>query len=56
LNVPVPTTAVSNECLTAARGMGWEKLDFAVMFDVLATMSGVKTAHVRRTTETGDKK
>ena len=43
LNVPVPTTAVSNEFLTAARGMGWEKLDFAVMFDVLAHMSGVTT-------------
>jgi 3-hydroxyisobutyrate dehydrogenase-like beta-hydroxyacid dehydrogenase len=41
LNVPLPTTAVSNEFLTAARGMGWEKLDFAVMFDVLARMSGV---------------
>ncbi len=43
LNVPMPTTAASNEFLTAARGMGWEKLDFAVMFDVLAKMSGVKT-------------
>jgi len=43
LNVPVPTTAISNEFLTAARGMGWEKLDFAVMFDVLARMSGVAT-------------
>jgi len=41
LKVPVPTTAVSNEFLTAARGMGWEKKDFAVMFDVLAQMSGV---------------
>ena len=41
LNVPVPTTAISNEFLTAARGMGWEKLDFAVVFDVLARMSGV---------------
>ncbi len=41
LTVPVPTTAVANEFLTAARGMGWEKLDFAVMFDVLARMSGV---------------
>jgi 3-hydroxyisobutyrate dehydrogenase-like beta-hydroxyacid dehydrogenase len=41
LNVPVPTTAVSNEFLTAARGMGWEKLDFAVVFDVLARMSGI---------------
>jgi len=43
LNVPVPTTAVSNEFLTAARGMGWEKLDFAVVFDVLAQMSGLPT-------------
>jgi len=31
LNVPVPTTAVANEFLTAARGMGWEKLDYAVI-------------------------
>ncbi len=42
LNVPLPSTAISNEFLTAARGMGWEKLDFAVIFDVLASMSGVK--------------
>ena len=41
LNVPLPTTAASNEFLTAARGMGWEKKDFAVVFDVLAQMSGV---------------
>jgi 3-hydroxyisobutyrate dehydrogenase-like beta-hydroxyacid dehydrogenase len=41
LNVPVPTTAITNEFLTAARGMGWEKLDFAVVFEVLASMSGV---------------
>jgi 3-hydroxyisobutyrate dehydrogenase-like beta-hydroxyacid dehydrogenase len=41
LNVPVPTTALTNEFLTAARGMGWEKFDFAVVFDVLARMSGV---------------
>jgi 3-hydroxyisobutyrate dehydrogenase-like beta-hydroxyacid dehydrogenase len=43
LDVPLPTTAVSNEFLTAARGMGWTKLDFACMFDVLAVMSGVAT-------------
>jgi 3-hydroxyisobutyrate dehydrogenase-like beta-hydroxyacid dehydrogenase len=42
LNVPLPTTAVSNEFLTAARGMGWEKTDFAVVFDILAHMSGVQ--------------
>jgi 3-hydroxyisobutyrate dehydrogenase-like beta-hydroxyacid dehydrogenase len=41
LNIPLPTTAITNEFLTAARGMGWEKLDFAVVFDVLARMSGV---------------
>jgi 3-hydroxyisobutyrate dehydrogenase-like beta-hydroxyacid dehydrogenase len=41
LNVPLPTTAASNEFLTAARGMGWENKDFAVVFDVLARMSGV---------------
>lgn len=41
LNVPVPTTAVTNEFLTAARGMGWEKLDFAIVFDVLARMAGL---------------
>jgi len=41
LDVPLPTTAVSNEFLTAARGMGMAKKDFAVMFDVLARMSGI---------------
>jgi 3-hydroxyisobutyrate dehydrogenase len=41
LNVPLPTTAVCNEFLTAARGMGLVEQDFAVMFDVLAHMSGV---------------
>jgi 3-hydroxyisobutyrate dehydrogenase-like beta-hydroxyacid dehydrogenase len=43
LDVPLPTTATSNETLTAARGMGWTKYDFACMFDVLAAMSGVST-------------
>jgi 3-hydroxyisobutyrate dehydrogenase-like beta-hydroxyacid dehydrogenase len=42
LDVPLPTTAVSNEFLSAARGMGFAKQDFAVVFDVLAKMSGVK--------------
>jgi 3-hydroxyisobutyrate dehydrogenase-like beta-hydroxyacid dehydrogenase len=42
VDVPLPTTAVSNEFLTAARGMGLAKEDFAVIFDVLASMSGVK--------------
>jgi 3-hydroxyisobutyrate dehydrogenase-like beta-hydroxyacid dehydrogenase len=42
LDVPLPTTATSNEFLTAARGMGLAKHDFAVVFEVLAQMSGVK--------------
>jgi 3-hydroxyisobutyrate dehydrogenase-like beta-hydroxyacid dehydrogenase len=42
LDVPMPTTAVTNEFLTAARGMGLVEKDFAVVFDVLAQMSGVK--------------
>ncbi|HUL15761.1 MAG TPA: NAD(P)-dependent oxidoreductase [Terriglobales bacterium] len=42
LDVLLPTTAVSNEFLTAARAMGLAEKDFAVMFDVLAHMSGVK--------------
>jgi 3-hydroxyisobutyrate dehydrogenase len=42
LNVPLPTTAVTNEFLTAARGMGLEEKDFASLFEVLAQMSGVR--------------
>jgi 3-hydroxyisobutyrate dehydrogenase-like beta-hydroxyacid dehydrogenase len=42
LDVPMPTTAVTNEFLTAARGMGLVEKDFAVVFEVLARMSGVK--------------
>jgi 3-hydroxyisobutyrate dehydrogenase-like beta-hydroxyacid dehydrogenase len=41
LDVPLPTGAISNEFLTAARGMGLAKLDFACVFDVLARMAGV---------------
>jgi 3-hydroxyisobutyrate dehydrogenase-like beta-hydroxyacid dehydrogenase len=41
LDVPLPTTAVTNELLTAARGMGLAEKDFAILFDVLAEMSGV---------------
>jgi 3-hydroxyisobutyrate dehydrogenase-like beta-hydroxyacid dehydrogenase len=41
LDVPLPTTAVTNEFLTAARGMGLVEQDFAVLFEVLARMSGV---------------
>ena len=40
LDVPLPTTAVTNEFLTAARGMGLAKYDFAVIFKVLAQDGG----------------
>jgi 3-hydroxyisobutyrate dehydrogenase-like beta-hydroxyacid dehydrogenase len=41
LDVPMPTTSITNEFLTAARGMGLAEKDFAIVFDVLAQMSGV---------------
>lgn len=44
LDVPMPTTAVSNELLTAARGMGLEHYDFAIVYDVLARMAGLERA------------
>jgi 3-hydroxyisobutyrate dehydrogenase-like beta-hydroxyacid dehydrogenase len=42
--VPLPTTAVTNEFLTAANGMGIGDRDFAALFDVLAKMAGVEGA------------
>ena len=41
LNVPLPTTAVTNEFLTAARGSGLGDKDFAAVFNLLAQLSGV---------------
>jgi 3-hydroxyisobutyrate dehydrogenase-like beta-hydroxyacid dehydrogenase len=41
LDVPLPSTAVANEFLTAARGIGLQREDFAVVFDVLAKLCGV---------------
>jgi 3-hydroxyisobutyrate dehydrogenase len=42
LDVPMPTTAVSNELLTAARAMGLEHNDFAVVYEVLAELAGLR--------------
>jgi 3-hydroxyisobutyrate dehydrogenase-like beta-hydroxyacid dehydrogenase len=42
LAVPLPTTALSNEWLTAARGLGLGDQDFAALFQVLAALSGVE--------------
>ena len=41
VDVPLPTAAAANEMLTSARAIGLVREDFAVMFDVLAKMSGV---------------
>jgi len=41
-DVPLPTTAVTNELLTAARALGMGRQDFAVLFEVLARMAGVE--------------
>ena len=41
VEVPLPTTAVANEFLTAARAMGLAERDFAIIFQVLERMSGV---------------
>lgn len=40
-NVPLPTTSAVNELLTAARAMGLAEQDFAVIFKVLARLSGL---------------
>jgi len=42
LDVPLPTTAITNQMLTATRAMGLSEKDFAIMFEALATMAGVK--------------
>jgi 3-hydroxyisobutyrate dehydrogenase-like beta-hydroxyacid dehydrogenase len=41
LDVPLSTTSVSNEYLTAARAMGLAKEDFAIVYKVLAKMAGL---------------
>ncbi|HWP34217.1 MAG TPA: NAD(P)-dependent oxidoreductase [Thermodesulfobacteriota bacterium] len=44
LDVPLPTTAVTNEMLTAARGLGLADKDFAVVVEVLARLAGRASA------------
>ena len=40
LDVAMPVTAATNELLTAARGMGLAKHDFAIVYEALARMAG----------------
>ena len=42
LEVPLPTTAITNQMLTAARGMGLAEKDFAILFEALTRMAGNK--------------
>jgi 3-hydroxyisobutyrate dehydrogenase-like beta-hydroxyacid dehydrogenase len=39
--VPLPTTALAHTMLNAARGLGLEAFDFAVVFDAMAHLSGL---------------
>jgi 3-hydroxyisobutyrate dehydrogenase-like beta-hydroxyacid dehydrogenase len=39
--VPMPTTAVTQEWMTAARGMGLGEYDFSIVFDVLAKLANL---------------
>ena len=41
LEVPLPTTAVANQWLTATRAIGLAEQDFAAVFQTLARLSGV---------------
>lgn len=41
LDVAMPTTAISNQFLTAARALGLAKKDFAITYEVLARLSGM---------------
>jgi 3-hydroxyisobutyrate dehydrogenase-like beta-hydroxyacid dehydrogenase len=42
LAVPLPTTATSNQWLSAARGMGLGEQDFAALCDVLTHLAGLR--------------
>jgi 3-hydroxyisobutyrate dehydrogenase-like beta-hydroxyacid dehydrogenase len=41
MSVPLPTTAVTNEWLSAARSMGLGRLDFAALFEVVTYLAGL---------------
>jgi 3-hydroxyisobutyrate dehydrogenase len=45
LGVPLPTTALANEMITAARSLGLADEDVMAVFDVLALQSGLGPSH-----------
>jgi 3-hydroxyisobutyrate dehydrogenase/2-hydroxy-3-oxopropionate reductase len=42
LGVPLASVALTEELMTAARGLGLTQYDFAVVFDVIARLSGLQ--------------
>jgi 3-hydroxyisobutyrate dehydrogenase-like beta-hydroxyacid dehydrogenase len=42
LGVPMPMTAAANQLLTACRGLGYEKEDFAALYYALARLAGLE--------------
>jgi 3-hydroxyisobutyrate dehydrogenase-like beta-hydroxyacid dehydrogenase len=46
--VPLPTTALTQSLLTAAGALGLGEHDFAVVFDVLARLSGLTPSPKRQ--------
>ena len=47
VGVALPTTALTQEYLTMARGLGLGAYDFSIVFDVLASMSGLAASAKR---------
>ena len=41
LEVPMPTSAVTNEFLNATRALGYSDQDFAVLYAVMRRMAGM---------------
>jgi 3-hydroxyisobutyrate dehydrogenase-like beta-hydroxyacid dehydrogenase len=44
VGVPLPTTSVANEMLTASSAIGLQDFDFAVLFHTLARMAGIDSS------------
>src|SRR3989442_12998403 len=47
MSVPLPTTAVTNEWLSAARSMGLGGRDFAAVFEVVTYLAGLQNRGIR---------
>lgn len=47
-NIPLPTTALTNEYLNAAKAQGIGHYDFAIVFDVLARAAGIDESTLRK--------